>query len=258
MNYIYRKNFCILKDYISRRDHLISGVFSDGSARFVISDATHLINQKFNNLNENKLKQINIAFNTSLIMNSFLCGEERIKLLCQYEKNNNLTTIYAESICTGEIRGFIEEEKIEEDWDQNYLKISKILYNHTSEVFGILKLEGENLEEDDVYNYFEKSEQTRTHVYFKSNPNLALGFILQKMPDADDILLEKNFIKIIQNKHFREIMKNGLRISELSNIFKDIKIPIEGLKRTPINFYCRCSKDQFINSLKLLGKETIS
>jgi molecular chaperone Hsp33 len=256
MKFLIRRNFCTLKDYIGRKDHLISGFFTDGMARFVVSDITQTLNKKFKFNNEKK-EELNIAFNTSLIMNSFLEGEERVKLICQYEKNKILNSIYSESICTGEVRGFYEEEKYNEKWDKNYLKISKILYNHAEEVYGIIKLEGNKLTEDDIYNYFENSEQIRTHVYFKNKPDLALGFILQKMPGCDDVELENRFIKILQNNHFRKILNDGLSITDLRNVFTDLNMQVEGFKRTPIQYFCRCTRDQFYQVLKKLGKDNL-
>jgi molecular chaperone Hsp33 len=256
MKFLIRRNFCSIRDYVERKDHMISGFFSDGMARFVISDITQTLNKKFNFNNEKK-EELNIAFNTSLIMNSFLEGEERVKLICQYVKNKNLNTIYAESICTGEVRGFLEEEKINEKWDKNYIKISKILYNHTEEVYGIIKLEGDRLVEDDIFNYFDNSEQIRTRVYFRNKPDLALGFILQKMPGCEDSELEYRFEKILQNKNFGKILNEGLTYSDFSNIFKDLNMQVEGFRRTPIQYFCRCSRDQFYQVLKQLGKDNL-
>jgi molecular chaperone Hsp33 len=259
-----------LKDYPGRRDHLISGFFSDGSARFVISDISQTLSHVANTFkltDKAKLKQLGICFNTSLIINSFLEGEERVKLISQYSsgQGGGLTTMYSESICTGEIRGFIEESKQSADANfKPYLKISKILYNRHEEMYGLVKLiEPNGLTEDDIYNYFETSEQIRTHVFLKNRITegdiLSLGFILQKMPDCDTQLLENRFIRIVQNKNFRDIIAGGgLNVTTFNRALQDLDIRVEGLRRTPIQFYCRCSKGQFIDVLKTLGKETIT
>jgi molecular chaperone Hsp33 len=261
-----------IRDYPHKRDHLISGFFSDGTARFVISDISQTLQHTkniFKLTNTDKIKQLGIAFNTSLIINSFLEGEERVKLTSQYTKkieNNlhSLTTIYSESICTGEVRGFIEEAEVNETELNDFkpfLKVSKILYNTNEEVSGIIKLDTPSkLSEDDIYNYFETSEQIRTHVYFKNKIEgdyLSVAFILQKMPGCDLIQLEERFIKIVQNKIFRNIINNGLKVSYLEQVFREIGLGVEGIRRTPIQFYCRCSKDQFIHVLKGLGKDTV-
>jgi molecular chaperone Hsp33 len=264
----------VLKDYITKKDHMISGFFKDGSARFVMSDISQTLKDaesKFNISNKEKLEQLGIAYNTALIMNSFLNGEERVKLISQYfkmisEEESQMTTIYSESIGTGEVRGFIEEGFFpNSDLDKeksSFLKISKILYNRQTEVYGIIKLINSNqLTEDDIFKYFEESEQIRTHVFFHHELNeknfISQGFILQKMPDCDLVELEKRFFHIINNRNFRDINKNGLLVSGFMKVFNDLGIEVEGIRRTPIQFYCRCSKSQFINVLTNLGKPEI-
>lgn len=264
----------IIKDYVSRKDHMISGFFKDGSARFVMTDISQTLQDaqsRFEIFTKEKLEQLGIAYNTSLIMNSFLNGEERVKLICQYirqinEEDPQMTTIYSESIGSGEVRGFFEEGKIESDQvdtEQNsFLKISKILYNQPTEVYGIIKLiNSGQLTEDDIYKYFEESEQIRTHVFFHhelSNKNfISQGFILQKMPDCNLEELEKIFYRIINNKNFIEINKNGLFLNSFQKIFEELGIEIEGLRRTPIQFFCRCSKSQFMNVLIHLDKKEL-
>jgi redox-regulated HSP33 family molecular chaperone len=182
----------------------INNYFKDGSARFILSDISETLNEariRFNINDPVKLSQLGIAYNTSLTINSFLNGEERVKFLCQYyNKMNNismLTTIYSESIATGEVRGFIEETNLdqinsnekEEDEENSFLKISKILYHHTSEVYGVVKLRNSTkLTEDDIYSYFEESEQIRTHINFTSFPIAKILFSISKMPSFTSLI----------------------------------------------------------------------
>lgn len=267
-----------LKDYVSKKDHMISGFFKDGSARFVMSDISQTlkdVQKRFEIYDIKKLEELGIGYNTCLVMNSFLNGEERVKLLCQYvqEVNNEksfLTTIYSESIGTGEVRGFIEESKVDSEVLKkdfsSLLKISKILYGHTTEVYGIIKLRNNNkFTEEDVFKYFEESEQIRTHVYCNFNAEtkdgvvkdlISQSFILQKMPNCDLEELEFRFEKIINNQNFKEICQQGLNISKLQQIFDDLKLEVE-LRRTPTQFFCRCSKDGLKDVLVMMGSEEI-
>jgi len=202
------------KNYKKNRDHLISGYFNDGSARFVFSDISNIISncrQRFNLYEYKKLKYLSIAYNTTILMNTFLSGEERVKLTSQFshklygENKINVTSIFSESICTGEVRGFLEENEFkEEEFDgeiNQYLKIAKILYNHKTEVSGIIKLYNSELTENDIFRYFEESEQIRTFVIFSTlyeepeDKVISQGFILQRMPDSNLDILEQNFKK---------------------------------------------------------------
>lgn len=284
-NYSIKKNFSnsksFIKNYIGRKDHMISGYFKDGSSRFVLSDISETLNEariRFNINDPVKLSQLGIAYNTSLTVNSFLNGEERVKFLCQYyNKMNNismLTTIYSESIATGEVRGFIEETNLDqinfnekdEDEENSFLKISKILYHHTSEVYGVVKLRNSTkLTEDDIYSYFEESEQIRTHTNFnfknisdyESNSFLiSQSFMLQKMPDFSNSEIHDKYEQIRNNKFYKEIQNEGLNFTRINNMFEDLKFDVE-MRRTPIQFYCRCSKDQIKKSLIMLQKDEI-
>ena len=139
------------------------------------------------------------------------------------------------------------------------MKISKILYNHHQEVSGIVKLKSNKLTSDDIYNYFELSEQIRTHVLFTNNYSskfISQGFILQKMPDCDLEKLSYLFKKITNNNNFFEIQNSGLNVESVYKIFSDLELEVE-CNRTPIQFFCRCSLTQFMSFLKTLGKDTI-
>jgi molecular chaperone Hsp33 len=268
-----RKFSTDIKDYISKRDHMISGFFKDGEARFVMSDVSNTLleaHKRFEIYDKKNLSELGIAYNTSLIMNSFLNGEERIKLLCQYvhegsEDKSIISTIYSESMATGEVRGFFDMSKVDStelnrDFT-SFLKISKILYNHTSEVYGMIKLKNQNgFTEDDVFKYFEESEQIRTHVFFnnkvKEEGIVSQGFILQKMPNCDLIKLENRFFDIINNKIFKQINEDGLTYSQFMNVFKDLGIEVE-CRRTPVQFFCRCSKSGLKNVLIMMGRGEI-
>jgi molecular chaperone Hsp33 len=268
--YIKRKFSTEIKDYITKRDHMISGFFKNGEARFVMSDVSSTLleaHKRFEIYDKKNLSELGIAYNTSLIMNSFLNGEERIKLLCQYINEGNedkslISTIYSESMATGEVRGFFEQSKVEsselnKDYS-SFLKISKILYNHTSEVYGMIKLKNHNsFTEDDVFKYFEESEQIRTHVFFnnrvKEEEIISQGFVLQKMPNCDLIKLENQFFDIINNKFFKQILDDGLTYTQFMNVFKDLGIEVE-CRRTPIQFFCRCSKEGLKNVLVMMGR----
>jgi molecular chaperone Hsp33 len=243
---------------------MIAGFVKQGWARFVFSDASEAVGiacERNKVAEKNKQEQLGIAFNTSLIMNSFLHGEERIKLIAQYETNDNLTTILSESISNGEIRGFLDESPIKEKApNQNFLKVSKILYNHYQEVSGYIKLNSNSLTSEDIYNYFDLSEQIKTHVDFNHSSNsdefISQGFILQKMPECDLDRLQKLFNDILQSPYYSNIKNSRLNASRVYQLFKDLGVEVE-CRRTPVQFYCRCSIGQFLTIMKSLGEESI-
>ena len=265
-----------IKDYKTYKDHIITGYFNNGLARFVFSDISNIISncrERFDLYEYNKLEYLNIAYNTTILMNSFLSGEERIKLTSQFseeiygENKVKVTSIYSESICTGEVRGFLEEnilnqDEFEGEIDQ-FLKIAKILYNHKSEVSGMIRLNSNKLTENDIFRYFEESEQIRTYVKFsayykeKIDKMISQGFILQKMPDCNLDILDGNYRKIIESSNFDEILENGLSISRVEKLFQDLKLDVKITTRTPIDFFCRCSIETFKTALKTFSAKEI-
>jgi len=67
-----------LKPYSAHKDHLISGYFNNGTARFVFSDISNIISdcrKRFDIYEYENLKYLSLAYNTTLLMNSFLQGE---------------------------------------------------------------------------------------------------------------------------------------------------------------------------------------
>lgn len=264
-----------LKDYKIHRDHTINGFFKDGSARFVFSDISNILSEtrrRFNIYEFHKLQYLGIAYNTTILMNTFLAGEERVKLIAQFtdsevEDRLNITNVYSESICTGEVRGYLEDYTVnksdfEESFNQ-FLKVSKILYNHKSEVTGTIKLTENKLTENDIFRYFEESEQIRTYVKFKSSYKeeedkmLSHGFILQKMPDCDLELLENQLKKIVESEKYRNMINDHLSITKIRDLFEFLNLDVVISGRTPVDFFCQCSLEDFKTLLRTFPREDL-
>jgi molecular chaperone Hsp33 len=270
---IKNKNF---KPYNTPRDHLISGYFNNGTARFVFSDISNIISdcrKRFNIYEYENLKYLSLAYNTTLLMNSFLQGEERVKLSTQFSEyfDNDkqkllVKNIYSESISTGEVRGYLEETIIKSsDFEgsiDDYLRISKILYGQKSEITSMIKLKENKFTEEDIFRYFEESEQIKTflkfHLTFKEDVDkmLSHGFIIQKMPFFDEGLLQEKFNQIISNEKFINITQGNLCVNKVEELFNDLNFEVT-ITRTPVDFFCRCSLETFKTLLKSFPKEEI-
>lgn len=268
-------NFSKFKPYNTTKDHLIIGYFNDGTARFVFSDISNIISncrKRFDMYEFENLKYLSLAYNTTLLMNSFLQGEERVKLASQFseyfDKDKILVkNIYSESICTGEVRGYLEENIVKSsDFEgsiDDYLKISKILYGQKSEISSMIKLKENKLTQEDIFRYFEESEQIKTFLKFETSYKenidkmFSHGFIIQKMPDFDEALLEENFMKIISNKNYEEIIEGNLCVNKIEELFNDLKFDVTISSRTPVDFFCRCSIETFKSLLKSFPQEEV-
>jgi molecular chaperone Hsp33 len=277
---IKNKNFnenIKIKPYNTPRDHLISGYFNNGTARFVFSDISNIITdcrKRFNIYEYENLNYLSLAYNTTLFMNSFLQGEERVKLSTQFseyfdiDKQKYLVkNIYSESISTGEVRGYLEETIVKSsDFEgsiDDYLKISKILYGQKSEITSMIKLGENKFKEEDIFRYFEESEQIKTYLKFKLSYKedvdkmLSHGFIIQKMPFFDEDLLQEKYNQIISNEKFIDIIEGNLCISKIVELFSELNFDVTITNRTPVDFFCRCSLDTFKTLLKSFPKEEI-
>jgi redox-regulated HSP33 family molecular chaperone len=267
--------FSKLKPYGTNRDHLLSGFFNDGTARFVFSDISNILSdcrKRFDLYEFENLKYLSIAYNTTILMNSFLQGEERVKLSSQFsdyiDRDRILVkNLYSESISTGEVRGYIEETVVKESEFEgsidDYLKISKILYNQKSENSSMIRLKENKLTEIDIYRYFEESEQIKTFLNFETSYREEIdrmfshGFIIQKMPDFDEGLLKERFDNIISNDIYNDICKGNLCVLKIEELFKELNFDVTISNRTPIDFFCRCSLETFKSLLKSFSIEDI-
>lgn len=114
---------------------------------------------------------------------------------------------------------------------------------------------------EDFTYYFAVSEQTPSSVGLGVLVNTdekvleAGGFILQLMPFASEetiITLEK----IISNlKPFTTLLEEGKNIEDILNILSNNTAVIHDKKY--IRYYCGCSRERYLNSIKSLDKDTL-
>ena len=207
------------------------------------------------------------ALAASSLLASFLKGEERV--IIELEGNGPVKRVYAESLQLGEVRGFVNYDK---SYDYNnianisdllglgLLKITKIMYNKKNPVTGLVPLVKGDVSTD-LANYFLFSEQIPVVV----NLDVSLdddgmikqsgGFIIQAMPGYSKDALA-------------ELYEKTKNISNLSHYFENRLNPMEVLKEvlpfefhligsTQIDFFCRCSKENFMGKLTTLNVEEI-
>lgn len=114
---------------------------------------------------------------------------------------------------------------------------------------------------EDFTYYFAVSEQTPSSVGLGVLVNTdekvleAGGFILQLMPFASEetiVTLEK----IISNlKPFTTLLEEGKNIEDILNILSNNTAVIHDKKN--IRYYCGCSRERYLNSIKSLDKDTL-
>lgn len=199
---------------------------------------------------------------------SFLKTEERI--IIETESDNAIRKIYTEAMQNGEIRGYVnyipsideaEFTAIEDLFGAGLFRVSKILSDRTEPVSGMVPIMKGDISTDLAY-YFRQSEQIPTAVILDvvSDDDGIItqsgGILIQALPGATEEDIERVYEKI----------SSGISISELlekeytpDKILREIMpFDLEIIGSLPTDFYCRCSKDNFLKKLMTLGYKELA
>lgn len=207
------------------------------------------------------------ALSSASLLSSFLKGEERI--IIELEGNGPVSKVFAEALQLGEVRGYVNYNKTY-DFDSiesisdligiGVLKVSKVMYNKREPIMGIVPLMKGDVSSD-ITEYFSSSEQIPSIVILDVSFDEAGiisqsgGLIVQAMPG-----FTTDSLKVIYNK----LMK----INKLTDFFDDGLTPLEVMKQvlpfdfdlissSQVDFFCRCSKDAFLDKLMTLNLKDI-
>lgn len=112
---------------------------------------------------------------------------------------------------------------------------------------------------EDLTYYYATSEQVPSSVGLgvlmdKDNTvKQAGGFIIQVMPDADDEVIDRLEESINSIKSVTDMLESGMGPEDiLEYIIKDGSVEI--LEKTPVQYYCNCSKDRVSRVISSLGR----
>ena len=258
-----------LKQQYKKRDRLISAMSKDGLFRiaFLINTKTAAIAQEKHHLDYISASLLARQLSASSLMVSFMKGEERI--IIQSEGNGNISYIYSEAAQIGEVRGFVRHSK---DYNPDKIdtykaglgiglfKVSKALYDQPKPITGIVPLIKGDMTNDLAY-YLEQSDQIASFVVLEVDLNeeglitFSSGLIVQAMPGASLQQIETLF------DHLKGLDKLQSYFDKADNVDETLQsiLPLEytKLKSIPIDFFCRCSKDRFMEHLILIGKHEV-
>jgi molecular chaperone Hsp33 len=193
---------------------------------------------------------------------SFLKGEERAIL--ELMGNGVISKIYGESSQHGESRGYLSFSEnnpsytvsTEEDiLGIGLLRVTRILYDKAEPVTGVIELPKSDVGTDLAY-YFNQSEQIPTAVLMdvvlddSGKIIHSSGFMVQAMPGYAMIELKMIFDSILAHPHLSALFDGE---TELEVIMKKL-IPVDFsvTSKLPVDFFCRCKKDNFIRALHTL------
>lgn len=259
------------KEEFLKKDRIIKGITSDGHFKVSVVKTTEVVRNAARRHDLSLLNKVLLgrALTGTMLLASSLKGEERIRL--RMEGNGPAGVILAEANSVGEIRGFVQNPNAEldpavhtsinEGIGLGVLTVSKSLYNEADQINGSVEIVKGSISEDIAY-YLAQSEQIPSAIHLdvaldeNGDIKSAGGVLIQALPDAPE---EKTVV--IQNN-----LKNMPPVSELfesgeyiDDILEEVTAPynVKELARGPVHFFCRCTRDRFLNAIHMLNQEDL-
>ncbi|MGB9771945.1 MAG: Hsp33 family molecular chaperone HslO [Candidatus Kapaibacteriota bacterium] len=203
------------------------------------------------------------ALSAASLLAVFLTGEERVIIDAIGE--GLVTKVTAEAIQVGEVRGYCEyspqvEKLSKDEYDtalgNGIFRVMRILYNEPEPVQGIVELIRGDISSDLNY-YFAKSEQIFSIAILDAETDESgkisnsCGIILQAMPGVTE--KEKDLV-IEKFQTLERLTKIIQPADDLIEVLKTI-LPWDFtmLKNDRVDFFCRCSKESFLEKLLTLS-----
>jgi molecular chaperone Hsp33 len=151
-------------------------------------------------------------------------------------------------------------ETLSEVLGKGFFKVSKVLYDKSDTVTGIISLVKGDISSE-LASYFEQSEQIVTSVNLGATINDKAeiehcgGIIVQAMPGASisDIVAVQRSIEDLPS--IEELLDDGYSPEEI--LKQAMPFDIDIVNNTPVDFFCRCSLEKFMDNLLVLGKTEI-
>ncbi|MFC2130840.1 Hsp33 family molecular chaperone HslO [Bacteroidota bacterium] len=258
-----------LIEQIKLRDRVVRVMSEDGKFRFACIKNTNSAKtaQQKHKLPYQAAFLLSRSLAAASMMSSFLKGEERITI--EIEGDGPVSYVYAEALQVGELRGFVNYNSglsgmklssISELLGDGLLRVIRITYDNKEPLSSVIELQKGDVATDIAY-YFAQSEQVPSAVIldvdFDDNGIVKQsgGILLQAMPGATQKDIEKVYESISSIKSLVEYYEQGLTPDK---VLKEV-LPFDFnlIGSTPVDFFCRCSKENFIEKLLTLEPKEI-
>ena len=249
-----------IKRELRLRDRVVRVLAKDKQIRAIAIKNTKSVKTAQSNHNLGFLPATLLAklISSALMISSTMKGEERVVL--ETNSDGYVTKLFAEALKVGEVRGYAVQSK---DIDLNsvenndflglgLLTVSKVLYNKSEPINGIIEIVKGDIATDIAY-YFTQSEQIPTSlildVAIDENGMISHsgGLMIQALPGASEQDLKLVVDNLENLKRLSELLKEDKTPEEI--ISEVLPFEYTVMDSTQVDFYCRCSKDKFTNSL---------
>ncbi|WP_234568301.1 Hsp33 family molecular chaperone HslO [Rhodohalobacter sp. 614A] len=260
------------KEKFKFNDRLIKGIEAGGRFKISVVKTTDVVQTARENHGLSMLNTVLLGrtLTAAMLLASELKGEERIKV--HLEGNGPVGMLVAEANRVGEIRGYSQHPSVELDYSEpdvsisdglglGLLTVQKTLYNEAEPRTSTIEIvEGDIL--SDMAHYMAQSEQVLSafllDVSLKDNGdvNQAGGILIQRLPDADESVMEKLQKTVEKLPPVAKLLEDG---NYIDAIMEKASKPynVKELDRQPVHFFCRCSTEKFKNALSLLSYEDL-
>lgn len=253
-------------------DHLIRVLTLDGAIRVSIAATTALVEEVRRRQQTDPTATVAVGrlATAAALMGSLLKGRQRIGLTV--EGNGPLQKLQAEADASGRVRATVKAPIAglpprDGRFDvagavgrAGFLHVVKDL-DMKEPYRGMVQLVSSEIAEDLAY-YFTTSEQTPSSVALgvelgqQTEVVAAGGFLLQLMPDADEVLAERLAEKLANWPPTTTLLRQGLSPGTIiERLLQDF--PYQTLGTTPLAFACTCSQQQTLSLLRTLGADEL-
>lgn len=250
------------------KDRIVKGITSDNNFKISVVKTTDTIREAAKRHELGLLATVILgkAMTATMLLASELKKEERIQL--RLDGNGPLGSVIAEANSLGEVRGYVGNTYAELDYSKpgislgdgivvGVLTFTKILYNNAQpRVSTIEKISGDIT--TDIAHYLVQSEQIPSAILLDvgidENGILtqAGGLLLQRLPNAPDGQIDMLQERLGSFPPLDQLLSEGEYIDTIME--KAISpIKVKELSRQPVDFFCRCSRDRFLDALSMLS-----
>jgi molecular chaperone Hsp33 len=260
-----------LRKQFKTRDRVTRVLTKDGFFRAAALHNTHVVQtaEAKHELEPLAAVLLGRLLSAATLLASFLKSEERIIL--EAMGAGPLKRIYAEAMELGEVRGYAQEPLAAIDWSKpnttlgdalgaGLLRVVKILYTEREPIEGIVELRYGDISSDVAF-YLTQSEQIPSALILDVSLNnegkvdSSAGILVQAMPGASKEAIERVLENMRQLTPLTTLSKNEYSSEDMLRMILPDEFDV--LNTTQVDFFCRCSKERFINALVTLEKDEI-
>lgn len=259
------------EDFILK-DRLIKGITEDGNFKISVAKTTDVVKDARQKHDLSLLNTVILgkALTAAALLASELKGEERIQL--RMDGSGPVGFLIAEANSIGEIRGYVKNPAAELDYSNPETKLgdglglgvltfTKVLYNNAEPKISTIQLiDGEVTA--DIAHYLAQSEQIPSAVLLDvgidDNGEIteAGGLLVQRLPGAPEGQIDMIQERLSGFPPVHTLFEDGQYIDEVMR--KALSpLRVKELSRQLIDFFCRCTRDRFLNALAALSYDDL-